>query len=241
MPQQIVWLRSGAIVRGEVIEYVPDTRVTLLLATGEVRTVQWDQVERASWVKSSQPVATAASATASVGPQNRGEPAAQGAASAGVLLHLVGDRDGLLLEARPRYGPGAWSPLCNAPCGTVMDLHRKALRVTGPGVRPSNAFHIDERVGEETLEVSAGSLDVHRWGQRSLVAGIGLALAGGLAYGLGRVEDEDAAVVGGIVGMALGGVGVAVALPLLGSSGTVVRNGQGERVGSATRAGGRVW
>jgi hypothetical protein len=112
-----------------------------------------------------------------------------------------------------------------------VDVHRKALRVTGPGTRPSNPFFIDAREGEETLEVRAGSDSVHRFGQGSLIAGIGLALAGGLAYGLGRVEDEDVAVVGGVVGMALGGIGICVALPLLGTSSTVVRNGQGDRVG----------
>ena len=232
-PQQVVWLRSGGIVRGEVIEFVPDARVVLLLATGEIRTIQWDQVERASWLPTSLPPPRKTEppkTPGSAAPTSR-SPLVPAASSAGVLLHLVGDRKGLQLEERPRYGPGSWTPLCNAPCGTVLDLHRKSLRVTGPDVRPSNAFHIDERIGEETLDVSVGSEDLHRWGQRSLVAGIALALAGGIAYGLGRVEDEDAAVVGGIVGMAVGGVGVAIAIPLLGSSGTVVRNGQGDRVG----------
>jgi hypothetical protein len=240
IPQQVVWLRSGSVIRGEVVEYVPNTRVVLQLATGEVRTIPWDEVARASWVPSdapsSQPAPTASIGRPPVpgGPEPKPETkrAAPAGSSPGILLHLEGDRPGLRLEVRPRYGEGSWIPLCDAPCGSTFDVHRKSLRVTGPGARPSTPFHIDAREGEETLEARAGSDDIHRWGQRSLVAGIGLALAGGLAYGLGHVEDEDAAVVGGVVGMALGGIGIVVAIPLLGASGTVVRNGQGERVGT---------
>ncbi len=224
IPQQVVWLRSGAIIRGQVVEYVPDTRVVLQLATGEVRTIAWDQVQRASWVASPAPPPATSTPTP---PASAARPAA-----AGILLHLEGDRPDLWLETRPRYGNGKWSQLCDAPCGTVLDVHRKSLRVSGPDVRPSNSFHIEERSGEETLDVSAGSASTHRWGQRSLVAGIGLALASGIVFGLGRVEDEDAAVVGGAIGLALGGIGIAVALPILGSSTTVVRNGEGERVGA---------
>jgi len=235
IPQQVVWLRSGSVIRGEVVEYVPDTRVVLQLATGEVRTIPWDEVARASWVPSDAPPSSRPSSSPPVpeAPERKPDtkPAPAGS-NPGILLHLEGDRPGLRLEVRPRYSEGSWIPLCDAPCGSTFDVHRKSLRVTGPGARPSTPFHIDAREGEETLEVRAGSDDIHRWGQRSLVAGIGLALAGGLAYGLGHVEDEDAAVVGGVVGMALGGIGIAVAIPLLGASGTVVRNGQGERVGT---------
>ena len=102
-------------------------------------------------------------------------------------------------------------------------------------MRPSNTFFIDADEGEETLQFSAGDDAYHAWGQGSLVAGIGLALAGGIAYGLGRLEDNDAAVVGGVVGMALGGVGIVVSFPLVGAGRTAVRNGKGERVGRAER------
>jgi hypothetical protein len=112
-----------------------------------------------------------------------------------------------------------------------VDVYHKALRVTGPDARPSNPFFIDAREGEETLDVRAGSDQVHQWGQGALIAGVALVLAGGLAYGLGRMEDSDEAVIGGVAAMAIGGVGVAVSLPLIGSSGTTVRNGQGDRVG----------
>ncbi len=121
-----------------------------------------------------------------------------------------------------------------------MDVYHKVLRVTGPNARPSNPFFIDAREGEETLDVRVGSDQVHQWGQGALIAGVALALAGGLAYGLGRMEDSDEAVIGGVAAMAIGGVGVAVSLPLIGSSGTTVRNGQGDRVGNRN-ARERVW
>jgi hypothetical protein len=223
-PEQVVWLRSGAVVRGAVVEFLPNEAITLELATGEVRRIPWELVERTSWVDTGVPTASARTPPAPA-------PAASTASSAsGVVIHLLGDLPHLRLEARPRHA-GAWVTACEAPCGRAVDVYHKALRVTGPDTRPSNPFFIDAREGEETLDVRAGSDHVHQWGQGALIAGVALALAGGLAYGLGRMEDSDEAVIGGVAAMAIGGVGVAVSLPLIGSSGTTVRNGQGDRVG----------
>jgi len=35
-PEQVVWLRSGAILRGRIVEYAPGERVVLQLATREL-------------------------------------------------------------------------------------------------------------------------------------------------------------------------------------------------------------
>jgi hypothetical protein len=232
-PEQVVWLRSGAVVRGAVVEFLPNEAITLELATGEVRRIPWEQVERTGWVDGAAPTASTSSlATASATASASASASASAAPSTtGVVIHLLGDRPRLRLEARPRHA-GTWITACEAPCGRTVDVYHKALRVTGPDTRPSNPFFIDAREGEETLDVSAGSDQVHRWGQGALIAGVALALAGGLAYGLGRMEDSDEAVIGGVAAMAIGGVGVAVSLPLIGSSGTTVRNGQGDRVGT---------
>lgn len=228
VPQQVVWLKSGAVLRGSLVEFVPNSRVVLQLATGEVRTIDWADVDRASWVRPTAPAPVLPAASAAPAePQPKSDPKPDG-----VVIHLVGDRPGLRLEARPRYGEGSWRTLCSAPCGSRLDVHRQSLRVTGAGTTPSNPFHFEGRSGEETLDVNAGSIEMNRWGERSLVTGIALALAGGLAYGLGRVEDQDAAKVGGAIALGVGGLGILVAFPLIGTSGTTVRNGSGDRVGT---------
>ncbi len=199
VPQLVVWLKSGGVTRGSVVEFVPDSHVVLQLITGEGRRIPWSQVKRFRWIDG---------AAAPTEPR----PSASTASP---------------LKSKKKQ---TWRLVCDAPCGTTVDVHRQSLRISGPDTSLSNSFHI-EGEGEETLEVSAGSSTLNRWGERSLIMGIGLALAGGLVFGLGRVEDEAVAEVGGAVAMGLGGLGVIVAFPLLGTSATIVRNGQGERVG----------
>ena len=220
-PEQLVWLHSGAVLRGAIIELVPGKTITLQLATGEIRQIAWDEIRQHQWVEAS------ASATPSTPPVFSSPPAVT---RSGVLIHLLGDHPHLRLETQPLQG-GPWRFACDAPCNQSLTVYQKNLRVTGPGIRPSNPFAIDAQQGEESLQVNAGSETSHVWGQRSLTAGIVLALAGGLAYGLGRLEDSDEATLGGITFMSLGGLGILVSLPLLGTSTTTVRNGKGNRVG----------
>jgi len=80
-PEQVVWLRSGAILRGRIVEYAPGERVVLQLATHELRTVDWSDIARASFVSPS-PHAAASSASSPDGlpsAQRSAPPAPQGA------------------------------------------------------------------------------------------------------------------------------------------------------------------
>jgi len=152
---------------------------------------------------------------------------------AGVEIEIRGSRPGLWLESRRRFTDDPWTVVCHAPCNRTIDVTNRSLRISGQGVRPSNPFFIDGRGGHEVIVASAGDADVHAWGQRCLIGGIGLGLAGGAAYGLGKVRDSEPAVAGGLVSMVAGGALVALALPLLGASSTRVRNSKGDRVGSS--------
>ena len=107
VPQQLVWLRSGAVVRGQLVEFVPGERVVLQLATGEVRTVMWDEVERASWID-----APPAASTLSAAPAAASSVPAPPAASAGVVLHIVSDRPGLWLETRQAFKAARTGSAC---------------------------------------------------------------------------------------------------------------------------------
>jgi len=151
----------------------------------------------------------------------------------GVEIEIRGNRPGLWLESRRRFTDEPWTVICHAPCNRTVDVADRSLRISGQGVRPSNPFFIDGRGGHELIVASAGDAVVNAWGQRCLIGGIGLGLASGAAYGLGKVRDSEPAVVGGLVGMIAGGALVALALPLLGASSTHVRNSKGERVGSS--------
>lgn len=226
IPEQVVWLTNGAILRGQIVELAPQQHVTLQLATGELRTIPWADIARSTFVS---PAAAPPTAAPSASPP---PPApTPTAAPDAVHLELRGDRSDLWLEARRRFTDDPWTIACRAPCARAVQVSDLSLRIAGPGIRPSNPFFIDGRGGHEVLVAQTGSAETHAWGQRSLVGGIGIGLAGGAAYGLGKVGDSDPAVVGGLIGMITGGALLALALPLLSSSSTHVRNAKGDRVG----------
>lgn len=226
-PEQVVWLSNGAIVRGQVVELVPQDHVTLLLATGDIRTVPWADILRSSFLPTSTTPPLSAPPTAASTPPPPTPP------KPGVTIELLGDRPGLWLESRRRFTNDPWTIVCRAPCDRPIPVHDLSLRVAGTSVRPSNAFFIDGTTGHEVLVARTGDAETHVWGQRSLVGGIGLGLAGGMSYGLGQIKDSDPAVVGGLISMIAGGALIAVALPLLGMSSTQVKNSKGDRIGRA--------
>ncbi|MBI5536221.1 MAG: hypothetical protein HY898_26095 [Deltaproteobacteria bacterium] len=228
-PEQVLWLRSGGVLRGQIIEYDPGRRVVLQLATGEVRTVAWSEVARASWI--TQPTVASGSATSRPVPTAPARPDLVPTAGK-VMVHIVPPDARLWLEERPRYDASApWQRTCQAPCDRHIEVDERSLRIGGPELRPSNPFHVKGEGNTIKLVVRPGLESSHSWGRGLLISGISVELASGLVYALGRFEDKDGAVVGGVVGMVVG-VGLLVgSLPLLGAGRTTVRNPDGERVG----------
>jgi hypothetical protein len=163
------------------------------------------------------------------------------APSGSVLVRIMPNDQRVWLESRPRHdGSAAWQPVCQAPCDRRVEVEDRSLRIAGQGLRPSNPFHVKGDGDILKLSVRPGSERTHLWGRGLFVSGITLGIASGAVYGLGRVQDSDAAVVGGIIGMAVGGVALLGSLPLLFSGRTTVRNRDGVRVGQASE-GATAW
>jgi hypothetical protein len=228
-PEQVLWLRSGGVLRGQIVEYDPGRKVVLQLATGEIRSVAWSEVARASWITQPPVASGSAISRPTAAPPARPDLVAT---SGKVMIHIVPSDARLWLEERPRYDARApWERTCQAPCDRHIDVDERSLRIGGPELRPSNPFHFRGEGNTIKLVVRPGLESTHSWGRGLLISGISVELASGLLYSLGRLEDKDGAVVGGVVGMVLG-VGLLVgSLPLLGSGRTTVRNADGERVG----------
>jgi hypothetical protein len=237
-PQQILWLRSGAVLRGSVVEYVPGHHATLELATGEVRSVPWDELASVSWATQAAHASARApdnaaapdapAASASRPPQPAGAPARPR-----VRVTVQADSTDLWLETRERASTLAWRRVCSAPCDLDLNVEDKLLRVRGEHVPASSPFRIEGERGSARLHVRAGSGPSRTLGQVALVGGIVLGLGSASLYGAGRLEDDERMVVGGIVGLAAAGVAVVAALPLLARGSTTVRNASGERIGRA--------
>lgn len=238
--EKVVWLHSGAIVRGTLVDYVPNERVVLQLANGEVKEIAWSEVKRTSWLEHAaqsndgkartQRQDEASSTASNKGLQSPAKQAQIDKSSApGVVVRLVSNRQ-VELQMRARHDTGSWKVACTSPCGQRVQVYDQQLRVSGAGITESNPFFLDGKRGEESLKISAGSTSTYRWGQGTLFGGIAVVLAGGLAYGLGKMNDTDAASTAGLVGMIAGGVGIVVSLPLLAIGSTKVQNGDGIRV-----------
>jgi hypothetical protein len=219
------------VVRGKIVEYEPGTKVVLQLATGEIRSIGWDLVANASWVS---PEPTAPHATPTRSPVPSPIASVPSHPSGRVIVHIVSASPRVWLEERPRLNPSApWQRVCQAPCDRLVDIEDRSLRIHGPQLSPSNPFHVKGDSALIKLVVSPGLLRTHAWGRGILIGGISVELASSLTYALGRLEDREAVVVGGIIGMALGGAMMLGAVPLLGAGRTTVRNSDGERVGRA--------
>ena len=236
-PEQVVWLRSGAVLRGRIVEYEPDKKVVLQLATGEIRAIAWSEVSKASWITS----APSSSASGSARPLPRRAAQQPPRAAGSVVVRIAPADPRLWLESRPRFLAGdAWQRTCQAPCGRRIYVEDRSLRIAGDGLHPSNPFHVQGEGDTVKLNVRAGNHTTHLWGRGLFAAGIGVAIASGALYGLGRVQDEDAMAVSGIVGMVAGGVMLLGSLPILFAGRTTVVNADGRQVGS-TRPSGTGW
>jgi len=232
-PEQVVWLRSGGVIRGQIVEYDPGHKVVLQLATGEIRTVAWSEVARASWIAEQAAGTVSSPALTAAAPPRRPDLLPT---TGKVMVHILPADGSLWLEDRPRYdASAAWQRSCQAPCDRYVEVEERSLRIGGPLLHPSNAFHVKGDGSVVKLVVRPGLESTHGWGRGLLISGISVELASSLLYGLGRLEDKDGMVIGGIIGMAVGAGMIVGSLPLLGAARTTVRNAEGERVGQALR------
>jgi len=228
-PEQVVWLRSGAIVRGQLVDYQPGERIVLQLATGEIRTISWSEISRASFVSSpAVPASASAKPTSSPAPTTAASPSR---GPGGVLIGIHPARPTLRLEAKSKLDVTAgWQTQCNAPCGKLIEVEDRTFRIAGPGLRPSNAFHFNADGKTAKLVVSEGTQRAHGWGVGLLISGVVLGLSSGALYGAGRLEDSDPAVIAGLIGLGLGAAAVIGSVPLLARGRTTVREGSGKHV-----------
>lgn len=232
-PEQVVWLRSGGVVRGQLVEYQPRERIVLQLATGEIRTISWSEVSRASFISPSALATPGSAATTSAARPARSADKTPDAVR--IAIHPA--NPGLRLESKSRFDvTEGWKTECTAPCEKRIQVEERTFRIAGAGLRPSNAFLVNADGKTAKLSVREGAEQTHSWGLGLLISGAVLGLASGALYGAGHIEDSDPAVIGGLIGLGLGAAAVVGAVPLLARGRTTVRSGSGKLVASeATR------
>jgi hypothetical protein len=168
-----LYLKDGGLVRGTMIEMVPNDHVTVLLPTGQAQVVEWgriDHIERATLAPP--PVVQVVP-----GQPRAGRRPARGAGPT-ALVHVDAHSDVVLQTAAP--GSFRWTTLCRAPCDAELPVTIE-YRLAGEGIRPSRPFRLAAAPGEEVvIHVSAAT-------RSGYSAGLALTSAGSIAIAVGLI------------------------------------------------------
>jgi hypothetical protein len=186
--QDLVVLKDGSLLRGGLVEVLPNDHVTMQLATGETAIVQWSRIER---------IERGGTGAAPVPPPYTPwgqSPLRPGGVS--VLIHIASDS---AVNLEQRGGAGyAWKTVCTAPCDRPLPTNYE-YRITGDGIRTSRAFALEGQVGERlVLSVSARSSATRTGGLVMTIAGAAALFASLVVFvdaaSKQRTEDDAAAL-----------------------------------------------
>ena len=215
-----IYLKSGGLLRGTLIDAIPGDRARISLATGEIATVSWADISRIQHADGSQQTLDATSAgppSASPPPKPAAAPAPASVLSASqsmVWVHLEGS-EGASLE-QDTTGNDDWAIVCTEPCDRQVST-AYWYRIGGGGIKASSQFALHGQPGaHETLTVSGASKG---W----FIAGVAAVPVGGLV-----------AYIGLLVGV-FGSLASSVSNSSLGPSGASTSN-NGQTVSSGVAA-----
>ena len=160
----VIDLKNGGILRGTLIDAIPNGHARIQLATGEIATVPWQDIAHIQrGAAAPAPPASAATPGDAEGPA--------------VWVHIEGSETAQL-QRDPTGNHRDWVPVCAAPCDRAVSP-KFEYRIAGDGIRSSRAFSLSAHDGgRETLTVDEGS-------KSGFVLGIVSASVGGLVMVIG--------------------------------------------------------
>ena len=151
--QDVIYMKNGGLLRGTIIDAIPDAQARIQLATGEIATVPWQAIDRIEHgaTGSARPAPPAPLPAPAPGP-----PAPRVIPpSAMVWVHVEG-ADGAILEM-DRADDGTWETACRAPCDIQVPVSAE-YRVGGSLLKQSGVFRLRGQQGDRvTVNVSGGS------------------------------------------------------------------------------------
>jgi len=145
-------------------------------------------------------------------------------------VHIAVSHHDAWLEMRSYVDGGDFLRICQAPCDIKLQVEGREARVSARGMTTSNVFRFDGGNGTAGVRVEGGSAKARRAGIITLAIGIPVALAGMGLFAQGKVRDNKALTATGIAGLAVGGLGIVVSLPLLLIGTTSVKDAKGSQI-----------
>jgi hypothetical protein len=192
-----VWTTDGGVVRGEIVEIAPGDHITVKLATGETKRVEWSDVDHDSTGAKKKGTGKAAPA---VEPDDEEERAPRRRAPArkhaddgddGPRVRLTGDSS-LVLERYSGSGRGGYKLVCHMPCNVPVDAG-DGYRVSGPGMRASDPFEIR---ADTVVNAHLGTTGRMVGGIVALGLGGTVLLTGAILWGTAKTTETVAGTYG---------------------------------------------
>jgi hypothetical protein len=141
----IIYTKSGGMMRGTLIEVATGAQATIQLGTGEIVTVPWSQIQR---IEQGVPSPTP---TPSPPPTPTPTPAPPDTT---VLVHIDSPSP---VELQVTQGQkNDWQTVCSSPCDQQFAAHG-TYRIAGDGARPSHSFTLSSMHGRADLVVNPSS------------------------------------------------------------------------------------
>jgi hypothetical protein len=233
----VIYLKNGGILRGTIIDAIPNAQARIQLATGEIATVPWSEVSRFEHA-STAPAAPAAPAPAPP-PASRSEPSKREAAPVGLTVHIDSPSAVELQHKGPLNGGSdgetpTWHTVCSSPCDRRLPSEGH-YRIVGDGARPSRDFMLPEGTGTVTLAVSpsssgwfVGGIVLMSVGGITMLVGLLIGLVGSLASTVDSSGTAQDWATGGWAAFGLGAAGLIVGIIALASNvhtGVTISNG----------------
>ena len=176
-----VYLKGGGMIRGHLVEVIPNDHATIALPTGQTAIVEWSRIDR---IEQQQ-------APPNVVVQNAPAPATP---KGSAWVHIETDRE-IVLEGSPPEG--GWAVVCNAPCDRDLPLDY-SYRVTGPGIRRSKVFQIGAQAGQRVvISINPGSTGGFVGGIVLASIGIPVIFVGLIVVLVGALENATCDTVTG--------------------------------------------
>jgi hypothetical protein len=175
----VIVLKGGGMLRGRIIEIIPNDHATIALATGQNAIVEWSRIDRIEQQPGAPPPPPPPGGGVVVMPP----PPPPGRAGK-AWVHIESSHD-LVLEGRSPSSAHSWAPVCTSPCDSEVPLDY-SYRIAGEGIRASHDF---------TIEASPG---------QRVVLNVKTASKGGFVGGIVLVSISPVVILIGLVVVAVG-------------------------------------
>ena len=178
----IVVLKNGGMIRGTLVELLPNDHATVQLPSGQSAIIQWTEIHHIE-----RGAAPTPSGTPTPAPVLAPTPTAAKMTGPTVLVHIDSPKHKIILSRR-NPGEGEWMNACVSPCDVQMPLNND-YRIVGSGVTGSGEFNLEGAAGQRVIiKINAGTTF-------GLTAGLATAASGLLVVIVGLYVVAGAAAV----------------------------------------------